>query len=635
MVFVKKVDFSRSHFSIYYFTFVLILVLFSAFYFFESKPSTTGFATFDESQCNSQICPYYSPDSAGYNRCILDFGPAYQPLCQYCLLVYRCTNYPPDKPGGGSSGGQSSTSSNEPKPTNLEIETSKSSVLQSTSASEYAGDIVKNYLPSSGGSVAENSFVSPVCSDSSNAIECTKELLVLADKKVNTAENLIKLNLGESNALLQKYPGDSQIIKDNLAISKELVVVQEKYSQIKLYDSLVTNIIIQNAKDSANKEIMNEKQKQQVLDYYNNLLPKIPKISENIQPKDYLVSKPIQLPKNKAEGCKSPVQDMIYNSVKSGFYGLDYNGKACVKTAPPVKPYLPPKNKGNGGNSGVGNGNNNPSSTLTGSPGNSGSHGNGGNNALGVFLIDDHEHLGSINNHEAFLISRDSNNLIKIGFLLAPSRIDLEKKIADFTRELFFGESTSSSEGILGTSSASKESFKEYSRPVPWIIWVILLFVTVPFLILGKIISIDEKYLVSQGKNYLIKNDFTSAVKNYNKIIDNYDSFDIDDESFLILLSNYKNVLVKFLEEKSIPYYIQSSEVPKIYLTDKTSYYTHLSNEARVAKIIEDTKKEIKNNKRLAVNRLPIIADLYSKLDFSAKKRLAEKYEDLVYSLRD
>ena len=59
------------------------------------------------------------------------------------------------------------------------------------------------------------------------------------------------------------------------------------------------------------------------------------------------------------------------------------------------------------------------------------------------------------------------------------------------------------------------------------------------------------------------------------------------------------------------------------------------SHDSRVENMIRDALRESKDSPKLAIARMPIIADMYKNLDNKSRERLAPVYESLVYRIRD
>ncbi len=600
------------HVYLFYFAFVLILSASAFFYFTESTPSTIGFVI-SQAECNVQICPYFAFNNAGYNKCVLELGQSRAEDCNFCLMVYGCAGYVSptyvgDEPTAGTTGLPLPPTSIGGGPTQMEIEISKSYFSQTASASEYAKNIVERVLypkTTSGlsaftSSLGNPSFISPLCYSSSEALKCTKENLILTNKKLDAVEDLIELNIKESNYLLEKYPGQAQIVRDNSEMIKLAIGFENIASQLNSQLSLVVNIALEKQREEAQQQILTEKNKGEILDYYQDISG--------------------QIPKNKDDDCSVPLQIMIYEGIKGGVSSINSEGKECFDEPLPVDPYITQE------------------AIVSSSSGNNlapsqSSSGNSGSSIVSVFLIAGHG-LSDSNNYEALIISKGVDNFPRIGFLLAPTHIDLEKKIADLTRNLFFGSSDALSDMTPRKSSSAHVSDSGiYSKQIPWFLWITFGILLISFLVLGSLVSIDKKYLISQGKKDLLKKDFASAVKNYNSLLYIYNSFDDEDRSLKNSILEYKHALLKSLKEASVKYTFRGSlELPEILL--QSDGFSHLGHEGRVSKLIDDAIRDAKVNRNIATGRLPIIAELYSKLDTSSQKKLAHKYESLVFSLR-
>ncbi|MGV8142782.1 MAG: hypothetical protein ACP5NS_04070 [Candidatus Pacearchaeota archaeon] len=635
---------SFSHVYLYYLAFAVILTISGVFYFLESKPGVTAFATYDPQLCIDYICPYWD-HQAQLAQCAATVRPpqgiSASALCNYCITVWTCASHPPDgnseeKSEGSSGSSQSSSSNAEPTPTKTESATSSSIASQTSSATEYAQNVAENIFSSSGttsgstssstssssGSVASPTFVSSTCLSSSNQLECTKDELILADKKITSVENLINEKLANSNELLSKYSTDSQIKLDNLNIIESLKVVGEIHSQINSQLSLVTDIAFMNAKKEAQEQIFLEAQKSELLNYYDNLEAKIPVNEYPSYPKNDFISGGPLLVDSLGNDCVVPLQNILFKNVKGGIYGITPKGKECLGKPSTVTPYVPSP----GGN---GNSNGGPPVGITPGPGQN-SHSSGPD--VAVFLIG--ESLDSSKGREAVTIAH-AKGVISIGFLLAPTQADLEKKITDFTTKLFFGSRDSPSDSLDMVSSPVLDS-SVYSRSPPFFLWAILVFLLVPFIFLGNLILLDESRMIFQGQKYLIKKDFESAVKTYASLVSLYESLNDEEATKLEQkIKQYKSLLVNALDASSVKYKLVSSlSFPQIMLLSGVELSGSISNRARVEKLIDDAILEVYNNRSFAIKRLDIITNLYNQLDSISKKNLASKYETLTYLLR-
>ena len=616
----EKSWFNVNQFSFFYFIFVFILVLFVTFYFIDSKPSTTAFVTYTSADCKSVIC-----SSGNLDSCVILIDNL--PLCQYCFLKGGC---PPE---AVVSPIIREPSSNEIiLPENLN---SRSLTSQAASAREYAQYITNRILSTNDISnlrtTTPSLSISPhstprkaifsVCQGRSNEIECTQKVSILLYNKLNAVEDLIDSRLKDSHILLKRYPKNLQIVSENLAIKLTSEQFQNSYSPL-MTQLLAIDVAIKIENEQAEQENLIKIKKERMFNYYEEIRPVIP-VSPSLDELTYnFVSKPFQIVDKKKDNCYAPVQNMIYEDIGEGVSGVDYQGKECSEEPISLIPYLPVISGGRPTNLPQLPSSNSQSSSQN-LPTNFG-FGSSGNSA-GVFLISP----SSLeqNNLQAVVIAKGTDELIKLGLLLAPTHADLEKKITDFVNSLFFDTSETSSQVNI-------DSFTKYSPQIPWFLWSTLGILLISFLILGKILLLDEKYIISQGKKDLIKKDFDSAVKRYNSLLSLYDSFNNEENNSLKnSILEYKIVLINSLKNSSIHYtFNNSSGLSNMVLDNLEKTFTSLSHEMRVEKLINDAKKE--KNRKLAVSRLSVISELYRKLDSSAQKRLAEKYEDLIYSLR-
>ncbi len=585
MRFIKEEEFfNTKHLSVFYLTFVIILSL-SAFFYVNGYSSK------------------YSEKITGKVTCALDIG--------------NCSLEEPSPP-------PPSPSNSKYKPSDKEINNSDSQVSQILLASQYAQRIFGRAISYSSNITAitattninEINFGSSTCSTEQNKLNCNQNALIIVSNQLSSVVNLIESARNKSSYLISRYPRDQHLLENRLKIEKVSDLVSNLLYLTNTQLSLVENILIEKAREKAKNRILVEEEKEETLEYYAEQNPLIPPTPFE-KPKDsWVIGTPVVI--NSPSECNAPVQDIIYNEVKRGVSCINSQGQASSNPIPPILPYIP-----NLGNLQITPSQNIPNYPIFGSS----------SSTPIIFLIDDPNPLNTINDHEAFTISNGKQG-VQIGFLLAPTHVDLENKINAFINNFFFDKTESK---ISKVSAIELEDYKKYSRPVPWFLWIILASLITSFLFLEILKSFKEKSLFVKCEKSLIVKDFNSAIRYYNLILESYEYLDNEMKySFKQRILKLSSLLNRTLKNSTIPYEINySAGLPKIVLKNNGKESEgHLSHEARIKKIIEDTTKEIGKNRKLAIARLPLITKMYNQLENSSKKRLAQIYENFIYKLR-
>ncbi|MSS74210.1 hypothetical protein EXS72_01050 [Candidatus Pacearchaeota archaeon] len=580
MSFIKEEEFfNTKHLSVFYLTFVIILSL-SAFFYVNEYSSK------------------YSEKITGRIICAEDLG---------CL---------PEEPP--------KSSSDNSHPTRDEIRISDIQLNEGLNALQYAQNAFNRVISPSSNSVIitkdttikEINFDSFTCSTNQNQLSCNQEELFIVNNQLFSIINLIESAHNKSIYFLSKYPGDPYLLANKLKIENALDLVSNLLSLTNAQLSLGGNQIIERAKKKAKNEILVEEEKEETLEYYaeqNLLIPPTP----FEKPKySWVIGTSVVI--NSHSECNAPVQDIIYNEVKRGVSCINSQGQASSNPIPPILPYI----------SNLGNLRITPSQNIPNYP----SFGSSSSAPM-IFLIDNPNPLNTLYDHEAFTISKGKQG-VQIGFLLAPTHVDLENKINAFINNFFFDKTESK---ISKVSATELKDYKKYSRPVPWFLWIILASLITSFLFLEILKSFKEKSLFVKCEKSLIVKDFNSAIRYYNLILESYEYLDNEMKySFKQRILKLSSLLNRNLKNSTIPYEINySTGLPKIVLKNNGKESEgYLSHEARIKKIIEDTTKEIGKNRKLAIARLPLITKMYNQLENSSKKRLAQIYENFIYKLR-
>ncbi len=596
---------TKDHLFNYYFVFVLIVFLASFVYFLDFVP-ITGFQLDEGGGGNSEL-PYTCNNAI----CESSAGENY-------------INCPTDCPAP-------QTGSSNPDPPKNIILQSQAHATVSESTASYSEQISKDFIkPTDSGTSTSSSGTSSTGSSSSSTSsysgstqttttttskdicpsqmsieDCYKELDRI-NNLINSAYYSTKDHYDSILPVLNKYSSSSELDNNFQRIKSSLDKIQLIRQELLQKASIVKNELIIDAKETAQKKLnfinQQNSNNQRISVYYQTHKSDIPQLN----------AKPTL---SQSTNCLVPIQGLIFAKAISST-GITSLGESCSLPSPPLMP-LPPLT--------------NPASQSL--PSNTPLSDRISSTAFYVGEVDE---WGNSEVHEAIAFAKNDKGVLNIGFLLAPSHSALEQKITQFTRNLLFGQSSIYADSLTGAYSPSNiEPYSNYSRPVPWFLWLALIFLALPFILLSSFILFDQSYLISKGNKYILRGEFASAVKVYDYLVSIYDSLDSkESEPLKQKIIQYKIALIRALDDSSVNYrIIESSDFPKIELSSKALSF--MSHESRVEKLINDTMKEIPKNKNLALKRMEIITSSYNNLDSVSKKRLAPKYESLVYSLRN
>jgi hypothetical protein len=260
-------------------------------------------------------------------------------------------------------------------------------------------------------------------------------------------------------------------------------------------------------------------------------------------------------------------------------------------------------------------------------PGSSTSQNNGANGARVVSVHFQTTNSESANRNYVAAVVSNLNGHLTVSFFNSPDYNGLEDKIYDFIQKLIYGEVGESY--ITGMSLQQAEEIVNDSRSIPWILWTILLVMIGTFVIFGDLLSPYDQRLIAQGKRALNKKDYAQAINSYNELATLYATDSKVKQDALNYLKSIKENMGS--SKINLEFHNQNS-LPKI----KTNNHSNLfSNYSRVEKMIEHSLEDITKSPKLVKSRMHIISKEYSRLDNKDKERLAQKYESLVYKLRN
>src|SRR3989344_1808454 len=174
-------------------------------------------------------------------------------------------------------------------------------------------------------------------------------------------------------------------------------------------------------------------------------------------------------------------------------------------------------------------------------------------------------------------------------------------------------------------SEQQKEEIIKQSKPIPWVLWIVLFFMVVGFFIFCRISLPHYKKLIYSGKRALGRKDYNLAIQNYNEIVKNYpNDFHSKQEvlDYLIMLKRKIGKIDLDFQDKD--------SFPRI---KKDMVFGAFSDFSKVSKLISHALHDLIKSPKLVKARMNLIAEEYSKLNSRDKARLATNYESLVYSL--
>ncbi len=562
MIFEKRGDlFYRDRLVYLAVAISLFLVSFAFLYVGSIDKKFTGYITYTDQWCiDNRVCERFFIEGADspYLDCVAAGLPSTG--CNYCFTVYVCPSPSSSSGSSGSGGGSDET----PVPSLDELDESNKSLIFVYSTLSYVQSIYNSLFsenpltPSSSSSTGPTSNLPSVSTSvqdsplffaqtprSCNTLSCQQQaqhILLLSRQEVALAESAMYSHFQNVQVLLDKYNKNELILKDYVEIDLAIRETQQIKSQINSQLFNVTNQLLDDLQTVIIKQTITEKEDKDVKDYYVKYEKYTPPLNED-------------------RDCKIPVDYIAFKVdgvLSSG--NLIGNGNCKNKTAH-VSPF--------------------PLDTLT-SPINNPLvqsnlptffSGSSSTNSINIFLLGEPSNWGN-GSQEAIVISKDTNGVFDIGFLLAPSHSVLKEKIEKFAQNLLFGSSDSESEENLGFILQTSPENEIYSKEIPYFLWIVLVVLVVIFFLLNRVIM---KY------NYMGNNS--------NKSLINSDA-------------HFKNNL---------------------------NFGGHRLS---VEKMIKDALKEHPRNKKIALVRLSVISKAYKDLDKSSKEKLAQLYEELIYSIK-
>ncbi len=236
--------------------------------------------------------------------------------------------------------------------------------------------------------------------------------------------------------------------------------------------------------------------------------------------------------------------------------------------------------------------------------------------------------LGEVN-HEAFAAALNPTGQFILGFFSSPSVGNLADEINTFVQKVVLGLH----DEVLETKTASAEILAaDFGRNTPWMLWIVLAVVTVPFIFFGNYLLPTHERLIFEGRRAIFKGDFGKAVAQYNELTMRYDDLCEDNgEDVRQEVLNYFILLKGSLNMRNVKFSTTTGEnkFSNIVLARNS-----LTDFQRVENVLYDALHDLKKDRKKSILRAPAIAEMYSQLEQREKEKLAPLYEKFVYGMR-
>ncbi|MEK6847144.1 MAG: hypothetical protein AABY16_03185 [Nanoarchaeota archaeon] len=553
------------------------------------------------------------------------------------FVITYCGPDPDDCPQGTSGGGTSSAITSEP-PSQVLVASSESSSYVTLATNYIVGLaeenlIVKDYskvsVSSSGTFGQESSFDTPTavstepnfvnpCDSNPNSVACFNQL--------NTIKSFIQSTL---TVALQEY--------------NEVLAYEDRFSSIKisadaeairantiLIEDILANLNLQLVKTSEQISERQQRIAQNIVDNENYVEDSTDKLESYVSKYESVTPKS-DLPTESVGGevvvsdCVSSVDAILLGSVDTGNVGFDTkDGGICEIKVPEAKPV-----PGSGASTTTIVNPGGPPESIN-PPAVSSS---GGGNSFAFYVLHDKDGAPGAP-REAFAAALSPAGNFVLAFLSASSNYELEKKIRDFVQKVTLGLH----EGILtGATVSAGISEEPLRKNVPWLLWLALIAVAVPFIFFSSYLLPTHERLILDGRRAIARRDFARAADLYKEIASRY--IELRDENgedmrqeileyFILLRSALRAMNVKF------DINVGANKFPNIIFIGN-SFNKVYTDAQRVEKLLHDSLHDLRIDRKSAALRAPAISEMYSRLGRRDKEKLAPLYERFIYGFRD